>query len=150
MLYDRHLFLFFCLLHSISIITLKKSYEPSVFVHLFSLPLSESPWKTNDVLSCASSLFTDWQSGKVEAFKCRKADEYANDWRQRRAEPPEEKWKQRGSSGEWYVSFGDVMHPSVQGNSGGGNSLSQRMTSTPQAVRQVVKGLSPTLPLFSG
>lgn len=48
------------------------------------------------------------------------------------------------------MSFGDVMHPSVQGDSGGGNGLSQRMTSTPQAVRQVVKGLSPTLPLFSG
>ena len=48
------------------------------------------------------------------------------------------------------MSFGDVMHPSVQGDSGGGNGLSQRMTSTLHAVRQVVKGLSPTLPLFSG
>lgn len=48
------------------------------------------------------------------------------------------------------MSFGDVMHPSVQGDSGGGNGLSQRMTSTKQAVRQVVNGLSPTLPLSAG
>lgn len=48
------------------------------------------------------------------------------------------------------MSFGDVMHPRVQGDSGGGNGLSQRMTSTLQAVRQVVKGLSPMLLLFSG
>lgn len=48
------------------------------------------------------------------------------------------------------MSFGDVMHLSVQGDSSGGNGLSQRMTSTQQAVRQVVKGLNSTLPLFSG
>lgn len=46
--------------------------------------------------------------------------------------------------------FSDVMHPSVQGDSGGGNGLSQRMTSTQQAVRQVVNGLDSALPLFSG
>lgn len=46
--------------------------------------------------------------------------------------------------------FGDVMRPSVQGDSGGGNGLSQRMTSTQQAVRQVVNGLDSALPLFSG
>lgn len=61
-----------------------------------------------------------------------------------------DKLKPRGSGEEWYVSFGDVIQPSVQGDSDGGNSLSQRMTSTPQAVRQVVKGLSPTLPLSAG
>lgn len=48
------------------------------------------------------------------------------------------------------MSLGDVIHASVQGDSDGGISLSQRMTSTPQAVRQVVKGLSPTLPLSAG
>lgn len=49
------------------------------------------------------------------------------------------------------MSFGDVMHPSIQGDSGGGgNGLSQRMTSTQQAVRQVGKGLSFALPLSRG
>lgn len=42
-------------------------------------------------------------------------------------------------------------HPShVQGDSSGGNGLSQSMTSTAQAVRQVVKGPDSTLPLFPG
>lgn len=81
---------------------------------------------------------------KVEAYIAGKLMSMQMTQRERERE------KQRGSSGEWYVSFGDVMHPSVQGDGGGGNGLSQRMTSTQQAVRQVVKGLSYTLPLSSG
>lgn len=91
----------------------------------------------------SSSLFTAWQSGSLH--NAQKADEYAND-----GETQADKWMWRDSSVEWYVSLGDVMQPIVQGDSGGGNVLSQRMTSTQQAVRQVVKELSPTLPLSPG
>lgn len=123
------------------------SHDTTIFVLVLFLPLSGSPWETNDVLSCFSSPCS--QTDKVEAYNAGKLMSMQMT-RDKERETKGEKWKQKGSSGEWYVSFGDVIHASVQGDSGSGNSLSQRMTSTLQAVRQVVKGLSPTLPLSSG
>lgn len=122
------------------------SRDRAIFVRQIFSPFSESPWETNDVFSFTPPPNSwTWQSGiRHWASKADESVKWPASWKQKGSR------NESGKSKEWYVSFSDVIHPNVQGDSGGGNGLSQRMTSSAQAVRQVVKGPDSTLPLFPG
>ena len=57
-----------------------RSHDSTTFVLVFSLLLPESPWEANDVPSCSPA---PRSQAARRSPPCTKADEYANDWRQR-------------------------------------------------------------------